>query len=643
MEVFKNRLENGLSSNAGKLNEVLKLYDLNTNQKIDVPKIENVPQYKRFNKLRTIQKYSLGAIEQKNVNVLGISPTGTGKTIAFLLPTFLKMNKEVEVDPHVIKPKIVIISPTRVLRKQTFKVCEEMVKDLDLDVVVREYDDADVLSSRDKILRGKRCDVLVTLITDFWNVFQRPRGIWISLDMLEFMIVDEADIHFTELADESSSLIYNVLGICKNQSKKVCRFLLYSASFPSDILQNLKTILSSYEFKVIEVKNKGHSIEKSIIASENLYLDCLNMLIDLPVCRTVVFVETEQDISTLYQGYLKDLKAVCLSGNLQQTESQQILEKFSNGEYHILITKPSSFSRGVHVDNVRLVVILGLKSLVHNLESLYTRFQHACGRTGRSYQSGNVLLLTPISVTGTSQVVNDILFHDSFEENYQFSDDVMDNKKVEYLIDQKIIQAETYFKYVYSQLRKIYSEYKEILNMYIKYQVPEFKNLEHQYPINSIDFKDYVYIALQGRLNPSKDHIEEVSKIENTGEYILKLEELERHTETLRKITLYIEKRDWIKNHRVPIEYIDKYNELDKIKFLREIYAIENKKEAKEAILINLNEETRKYNRDYGPVELELLDSEEFELIKEYNEQINLITKTELGKKALVYANSLKV
>lgn len=620
MQVFKDRIEYGINSKEGIQSETLSLYDLNSGENIRVSAIESVPKFKRFRSLRTIQKYTFGMVENESCNILGISPTGTGKTVAFLLPTILKITKNMEINNHIVNPKIVIISPTRILRKQTLKECKLLIKELELDLIVKELDDTNMIISRDNILRDKQCDIIISLITDFTKVIQQEYNSWIALNKLEFLIVDEADIHFTELGDESSSLIYNLLGMCREKSKS--RFMLYSASFPDDIIQNLKTILQKYEFKVIQIKNKDHIIEKTFIASENVYSDFLDILLDLPVCRVVVFVETDKNADELYNGYLKNLNAVCLNSKLNQIETQTILEKFSNNEYHILITKPSLFSRGVHVDDVRLVAILGLKSLFHTVESLYTRFQHACGRTGRSYKSGNVLVLTQTSIPDTDRVVNQILFYDNGE--YLFSNDVVYKKRVEYLIDERIINVRKYFQFVYSELEKKYEEYQEIYLEFFRETIPEFKNLDSPFPFRNVeDFKSYVNLALRGLLHSTEEHLIEVSKINNTKIYVERLKELEKYTSIFQKVVLYILERKYINQNEIRIEYLEQYEELDEIKFLSDIYKMESILENKKEIGKSLAEKTREYIIKYGQLDFDKLNSIEFQKAREYFENMN--------------------
>jgi ATP-dependent RNA helicase DDX46/PRP5 len=92
----------------------------------------NVIQNLGYEKPTSIQAQAIPAI-MSGRNVIGVAKTGSGKTIAFLLPMFRHIKDQRPLDPQ-DGPISLVMTPTRELAVQIFKECKPFLKALNLRV-----------------------------------------------------------------------------------------------------------------------------------------------------------------------------------------------------------------------------------------------------------------------------------------------------------------------------------------------------------------------------------------------------------------------------------------------------------------------------------------------------------------------------
>jgi ATP-dependent RNA helicase DDX46/PRP5 len=97
----------------------------------------NVIQQLGYDKPTSIQAQAIPAI-MSGRNVIGVAKTGSGKTIAFLLPMFRHIKDQQPLDSQ-DGPVSLIMTPTRELAVQIFKECKPFLKALNLRVGFISY------------------------------------------------------------------------------------------------------------------------------------------------------------------------------------------------------------------------------------------------------------------------------------------------------------------------------------------------------------------------------------------------------------------------------------------------------------------------------------------------------------------------
>lgn len=140
-----------------------------------------------YTKPTPIQRYAIPTIIGGR-DLMGCAQTGSGKTAAFLLPMLNKLMEDFTWEPF--KPKCIIVSPTRELAIQIFNEARKFALGSPLKVAIA-YGGTAVRYQNETISKG--CHVLVATpgrLNDFVE-----RG-WISLDAIQFVVLDEADRKF---------------------------------------------------------------------------------------------------------------------------------------------------------------------------------------------------------------------------------------------------------------------------------------------------------------------------------------------------------------------------------------------------------------------------------------------------------------
>lgn len=398
------------------------VYSLATGEEDNVTKTESIPEYTRFPSLREIQKLATTLIRETTDNIIGISPTGTGKTIAFLLGTVLKTlelkkseqlsaeeeKKTKRLNRYRIAPRVVILAPTRSLRSQIVRDCQLLLSDLKISALtVRELSDDNIPELRAEIQNTGECDILVTKPSTLENILKQEKGVWISLSRLKFLICDEADSVISEEyyvhADTGEVIMIkdgkiNPALAILNRARGA-RVFLFSATFRRTDLEYLRVYQGKFDFKVIQIENISQRFIQILQGDPNPKQACSELLRGISICRVLIFVHNNLEAEMLNLE-LKYLKSRVIRSDTVNTE--EILDDYVNGRFNILITLPEVFGRGVHVDNIQLVINYGFESLIsrsrsQKMDSYYERYKHQIGRTGRGLNTGISLTLLETS------------------------------------------------------------------------------------------------------------------------------------------------------------------------------------------------------------------------------------------------------
>ncbi|MEL3905442.1 MAG: DEAD/DEAH box helicase [Treponema sp.] len=305
------------------------------------------------------------------------SETGTGKTLAFLLPIFSRFMQTSQHNKG--NPRIVILSPTVELASQ--------IKDAVMQLHSSETPAFKTLlcvggTSIKRQLDGLKEKPAVIIgtparIADLVNLKK------LKLHEVDTAVVDEAD---RQLARESKDMLRQVLTALPHE----VQLLACSATFHGKNTELLYSFLPrSKTSRQPEIISLAHTrvLQESIahwafLSDRRDKTAVLRGLIHaLPDAKLLIFTSPASEVESLTQKlHYKKIDAAPLYGKLEGADRKRIIAHFRSGKTRILITSDLS-ARGLDISDIDYVVQL-------NLSKDTDVFVHRAGRTGRAGKKG---------------------------------------------------------------------------------------------------------------------------------------------------------------------------------------------------------------------------------------------------------------
>ncbi len=306
-------------------------------------------------------------------DVIGIAPTGTGKTAAFVLPLLQKLNYA---QGETIRA--LILAPSKELALQITGDIESLAKNTDLRFTCI-YGGVGPKAQIEKITSG--LDILVATPGRFMDLYLRGT---INLRGLKFMVLDEAD----KLMDMGfMPQLRKVLEIVPRKRQN----LLFSATF-SPRVEELSNEFLEYPLK-IEVEPQAttvDTIDQRYIQVPNTATK-INLLRHLlaqeEYAKVMIFVNTKTVADSIFKILSRKLekKVHVIHSNKGQNTRINSVQEFEQGDVQVLVTTDVS-ARGIDIDDV---------THVFNFEApkVYVDYVHRIGRTGRAEKDGIAITL----------------------------------------------------------------------------------------------------------------------------------------------------------------------------------------------------------------------------------------------------------
>jgi len=324
-------------------------------------------QDSEFENPTQIQELSFNILSE-NGNLLGVSPTGTGKTLAYLLPLLLNVEKGAG-------NQLLILLPSQELAMQVGKVASGWASLLELKTISL-IGSANVarqvarLKARPEILIGTPGRVLELI-----------RARKIKLMNIATIVLDEADLL---LKGTAFNFTENIL----HYAPKTFQLAFFSAT--GGIVREDLAKLTKSNFEIVDVSKKN-LISKNI---EHFFLqvpkrkrvDALRSLNFTKDFSALVFFNEISELgATLEKLLFQGLQVASLASDQNKLFRQAALKKFRCGEVKLLLTS-DVLSRGMDFKDLFFVVNF---SVPRESES----YLHRTGRVGRMGVKGVVVTL----------------------------------------------------------------------------------------------------------------------------------------------------------------------------------------------------------------------------------------------------------
>ena len=321
----------------------------------------------KIKELNEIQKATIDA-SQQHENITLLSATGTGKTLAFLLPLVG------QIKPGINKTRAIIIVPSRELALQIESVFKKMGTGLKVSCCYGGHD----METEENNLR----QAPAVLIGTPGRLADHIRRGNIGTGSIHAMVLDEFDKSL-ELGfqDEMSFIIQSLPAIRRR--------ILISAT--NTIIPGFLGVKDFHQLNFIDTETHESGLELRLVKSE--HKDKLETLFRL-ICTlgsrsTIVFCNHRESVERT-SSYLKEqgIVNVFYHGALEQQERESALFKFKSGTVNVLVTTDLA-ARGLDIHNIRYIVHYHLPGTVE-------AFIHRNGRTARMNASGtSILVLSP--------------------------------------------------------------------------------------------------------------------------------------------------------------------------------------------------------------------------------------------------------
>lgn len=305
----------------------------------------------------------------KKSDLILLSPTGSGKTLGFLLPLLGLLNADIKT------VQAMILVPSRELALQIEQVFKAMCSGFKVNCC---YGGHDV-----KIELNNLSHPPAILIGTPGRIAHHLRRESFSTDTIKTLILDEFDKALEFGFQEDMAYIIRQMPSIK---KRILTSATQMNEIPSFTGIN-KPAKLDYLSNTITLSNLK---QKAIVAEAADKLEALFALIckvsDKP---TLVFCNHREAVDRISDVlYDMGLPHDIFHGGMEQDDRERALIKFRNGSHRILITTDLA-SRGLDIPEIEHIIHY---QLPHNEEA----FIHRNGRTARMHATGtSYLILTP--------------------------------------------------------------------------------------------------------------------------------------------------------------------------------------------------------------------------------------------------------
>ncbi|MEO6613687.1 MAG: DEAD/DEAH box helicase [Chitinophagaceae bacterium] len=316
----------------------------------------------------TIQE-KVFSIVMSGRDVCGIAQTGTGKTLAYLLPCLRQWKFTKDKSPQVL-----IVVPTRELVVQVVETIKKLTPYMNL-LAVGVYGGVNINTQQIELMKG--VDVLVATPGRLFDLAMNGA---FKTKMIKKLVIDEVD-EMLNLGFRTQ--LKNILDFLPPKRQN----LLFSATMTEDV----KVLIATY-FNTpvrVEAAPTGTPLENIIQAGyevPNFYtkVNLLELLLaeDTTMTKVLVFAATKQLADQLYEQLEAKFPGVAgvIHSNKEQNHRFNTVKQFKDGTYRFIIAT-DIVARGIDIAEVTHVINFDVPDSPEN-------YIHRIGRTGRADKKG---------------------------------------------------------------------------------------------------------------------------------------------------------------------------------------------------------------------------------------------------------------
>ncbi|KAJ3084183.1 pre-mRNA processing RNA-helicase, partial [Quaeritorhiza haematococci] len=351
---------------------------------LPLPVLEVIRKVLKYEKPSPIQAQAIPAV-MSGRDVIGIAKTGSGKTIAFLLPMFRHIKDQRPLEP-MEGPVALIMTPTRELAVQIHRECKPFTKVLNLRAVCA-YGGSPIKDQIADLKRG--AEIIICTPGRMIDLLCANSGRVTNLRRVTYLVLDEADRMF-DMGFEPQ-----VMKIVNNV-RPDRQTVLFSATFPKQMEALARKILR----KPLEITVGGRSV---VCADVTQYVEIRDedtkfvRLLEIlghafnedPDAKVLIFTDRHEAADNMLRDlFRRGYPCQSLHGGKDQADRDSTIADFKTGNTNILIAT-SVAARGLDVKQLKIVVNYECPNHMED-------YVHRVGRTGRAGNKGTAYtFITP--------------------------------------------------------------------------------------------------------------------------------------------------------------------------------------------------------------------------------------------------------
>lgn len=305
---------------------------------------------------------------KEGADVVGISPTGTGKTVAYTLPILAKT---------VVKGGLqtVIITPSQELAVQVAAVVKEWAKEVGI-TVQPLIGGASIKRQLEKL--KQKPEIVVGTAGRILEISEMKK---LKLHQVATVILDEAD---QLLQQDQLATVRKVVAKIPNKPQ-----LAFFSATSNELMQDLPkwfNVEPLWLDVTAEDTSAGKVLHAYIETPNRKRTEMLKRLTQISDFRALVFINNVANLVTVAEKLsFEGVSVAVLHGEKYKTERQHALQQIRNGKVKLLLTTDVA-SRGLDIQGLPYVI-------QYDLPVAKESYVHRSGRTARMGQAGTVLTL----------------------------------------------------------------------------------------------------------------------------------------------------------------------------------------------------------------------------------------------------------
>lgn len=339
----------------------------------------NTPLYNALDDLgfttpTPIQEQSFNVVASGK-DVVGIAQTGTGKTLAYMLPILRNLKYSTQDNPRVL-----VLVPTRELVVQVVSEIEKFSKYIN-NRVLGVYGGTNINTQKQAVAQGQ--DIIVATPGRLYDLAVSRV---LQLKSVQKLVIDEVDV-MLDLGFRHQ--LMNIFDILPPRRQNI----MFSATMTKDVDELITDFFTNPTKISIAVSGTPlENIKQERYDVPNFYSK-VNLLDHLlhdkeDFSKVLIFVAYKKMADRLF-NQLEELfpgDSCVIHSNKTQNYRLRSIEQFREGENRLLVAT-DVMARGLDIEGVSHVINFDTPDYPEN-------YMHRIGRTGRAEQEGHSILLS---------------------------------------------------------------------------------------------------------------------------------------------------------------------------------------------------------------------------------------------------------